>query len=275
MTNPSAKRISSPSLIKSFTEATRTGLELVAGQIGEKLIHRNTPEARHHPVLIVPGFMAGDWTTIALRNFLVRKGYPAYSWQGGINTGPSEKNLMHLEKRLHTIANYHPDEKVTLIGHSLGGIFAREMAREHPDLINQVITLGSPFAAGPHPKSVASVVRHAFSLINGDDHPFLVDSSLALQSMTPPPVPTTSIYSRGDGIVNWETCLNPDGHNFTENVEIWGSHCGMVANPLAFIVCADRLAIPRQKDWKPFDPEKYYAAFFPTVKPRFESAPAR
>jgi pimeloyl-ACP methyl ester carboxylesterase len=252
-----------PDLLNSFTEAARAGFELALSQLTQAHVQRITPDSESRPIIVIPGFLGADWTTANLRGFLMRKGHDAYGWHGGINTGPSERVLEHLDQHLDMIANAHHGQKITLIGHSLGGVFAREMARAYPQHIEQVITLGSPFAAGLHPNGVNPLVKLAFALMNGRDHFFMTDKEFARLAATPPPVPTTSIYSRGDGVVHWKTCLNPPAHKKTQDIEVIGSHCGLVVNPLAMIVCADRLANADAKRWKPFVREAYSNFLFP------------
>jgi hypothetical protein len=256
-------QLNPPDLLNSFTEAAKATIELTLGYATQEHLQRITPPSESRPIIVIPGFLGADWTTAYLRGFLMRKGHDAYGWHGGINTGPNERVLGHLDQHLDTIANAHHGQKITLIGHSLGGVFAREMARAYPEYIEQVITLGSPFGAGLHPNGINQLVRLAFALINGSDHFFMTDKEFAKQAATPPPVPTTSIYSRGDGIVNWKTCLNPTTQKKTQNIEVIGSHCGLVVNPLTMIVCADRLANADKKRWKPFAREGYSNFLFP------------
>ncbi|MGZ9109399.1 MAG: esterase/lipase family protein [Micavibrio sp.] len=252
-------KIGPPALTLTFTETVRASAEAWVLGISYNLLKNITKQGDGRPVLILPGFGGGDTSTAALRKFLNEKGYHAEGWNYGTNKGPSPEVLVALKARLEQMSAEHGGQKVTLIGHSLGGIYARELARSFPKKVSQVITLGSPFRAGMHPESTATVLRKLFMLLNGRDHRFLSDESLARLSEQPPPVPTTSIYSRGDGIVNWRACLNPK-RAMTENIEITGSHCGMVINPLTYLVLADRLAQDVQKSarkWKPFQRENY------------------
>jgi pimeloyl-ACP methyl ester carboxylesterase len=251
-----------PDLLNSFTEAARTVFELALSHLTQKYVQHITPDSKSRPIIVIPGFLGADWTTANLRGFLMRKGHDAYGWHGGINTGPSDRVLDHLERHLDVIANAHHGRKITLIGHSLGGVFAREMARAYPEHIEQVITLGSPFAAGLHPNTVNPLVELTFALMNGRDHFFMTDKEFAKQSATPPPVPTSSVYSRGDGVVNWKTCLNPQGQKKTENIEVIGSHCGLVVNPMTMVICADRLANQDRRKWEGFKGRQYSELFF-------------
>lgn len=252
--------IGPPRLLASFTEAARTTAEFWLLQASYGALKAHTPDADPRVILVLPGFGGGDITTHQLRRFLNDKGHQAYGWDGGVNTGPSGGVFKHVKDRLNQLTKAHQGHKVTVIGHSLGGIYARELARAFPKKVEQVLTLGSPFGAGLHPQSTHSLVRKAFELINGKDNPFLHNPDLARQCLAPPPVPTTSIYSRSDGVVHWKTCLNPK-QGRSENVEVQGSHCGLVMNPLAFVVIADRLSQPAEA-WHPFTPETYSSWLF-------------
>lgn len=250
-----------PNLTHFFSEAVRTALETISLSFSYRKLMELTPESKSRPILVIPGFGGHDLTTNILRTFLDKKGHATYGWSGGFNTGLSVESFVHLEARFSEILNIHKGQKITLIGHSLGGIFARELARAFPSHVELVITKGSPFAAGNQPNSVNSIVRRAFELANGKDNPFMNNKEFIAEAKRPPPVPTTSIYSETDGVVNWQTCLNPRRAK-AENVEVEGSHCGLVVNTSALIVVADRLATMDRTNWKPFD-RKTYPEFFP------------
>jgi pimeloyl-ACP methyl ester carboxylesterase len=258
--HPKTGPIGPPKLLHSFGEVARATVEFWALQAGYQHLKLRTPKGAPRAILVIPGFGAGDVTTHQLRRFLKDKGHEAYGWDRGINTGPGQEVFIHLKNQLDRISDQHNVAHITVIGHSLGGIYARELARAFPDQVAQVITLGSPFGAGAHPQSTSLTVRKVFEIANGKDNPFLNNAALAAQSLTPPPVPTTSIYSRSDGVVHWKTCINPKTKR-AENVEVHGSHCGLVLNPLAFTVIADRLA-QNPKDWAAFKREDYSAWMF-------------
>jgi pimeloyl-ACP methyl ester carboxylesterase len=134
--------------------------------------------------------------------------------------------------------------KVSLIGWSLGGVFAREMARRTPEQVRSVITLGSPFAGEPR-ASNAWQLYEAVSERRADDWPERE------RMKSPPPVPATAIFSRTDGIVAWQGCLERRSPT-SENIEVDGSHCGLGHNPVVLYAIADRLAQP-EGQWKPFN----------------------
>lgn len=201
------------------------------------------PVGDGHPVVVFPGLGASDTSTLALRNFVRDRGYTTYPWKQGFNFGPRHGVLDACREHVQQIASRHR-EKVSLIGWSLGGIYAREIAKEQPAHTRCVITLGTPFAG--HPR--ATNAWRFYEMVSGQrTH----DAAMLAQIRQPPPVPTTSIYSRTDGIVAWQCSLNAQAPH-TENIEVQASHVGMGMNPLALYAVADRL---RQDPaaWQRFD----------------------
>ncbi len=196
-----------------------------------------------HPVIVFPGLGASDITTIALRNFLRDRGYTPYPWKQGFNFGPRQGVLESCRAQVRQEAERH-GEKVSLIGWSLGGLYAREIAKEQPNHVRCVVTLGTPFAG--HPR--ATNAWRFYEMVSGQaTH----DPALLEQIRQPPPCPTTSIYSKTDGVVAWHCSLN-EAAPHTENIEVHASHIGMGMNPLALYAIADRLA-QDPSAWKPFD----------------------
>jgi pimeloyl-ACP methyl ester carboxylesterase len=205
---------------------------------------RLAPWGDGHPVLVLPGLVASDISTRPLRGFLKDHGYAAHGWKLGRNHGyfPGlERRMVH---RIRDLRGRY-GRKVSLIGWSLGGIFARQVAKLVPDDIRTVITLGSPFSGNPR----ASHAWRLYELTSGyrvDDQRVAFARSLA----DPPPVPTTAIYSRSDGICAWECCVEKRTAR-SESIEVHGSHCGLGHNPAAVYAIADRLAQP-EGQWQPF-----------------------
>jgi pimeloyl-ACP methyl ester carboxylesterase len=167
-----------------------------------------------------------------------------HGWGMGRNLGPREGVLEGLEKRIHELVERY-EGPVSLVGHSLGGIFARELARVYPDKVRQVISLGSPFGEG---RMTASIPARLFTALNPPEE-LPVDQDLLAYA---PPVPTTAIYSKGDGIVNWQTTFQKDGHAQTQNIRVRGSHCGMTLNPSIWLLVAECLAT-NPEQWRPFE----------------------
>lgn len=194
------------------------------------------PRGDGHPVLVLPGFLAGDMSTEFLRRYLKSIGYDCYGWELGRNLGGLHSKRTALRDLLRRVYE-QTCAKVSLVGWSLGGIYAREMALEMPQMVRQVITLGSPFAGDAR----ATNVRELYEFISGESLEATTDGELERVARRLP-VPTTSIYTRTDGIVNWRTCLNGDFDN-AENIEVYASHIGLGTNPSALWAVADRLAL--------------------------------
>jgi pimeloyl-ACP methyl ester carboxylesterase len=205
---------------------------------------KRAPRGDGHPVIVFPGLAASDITTLPLRHFLRERGYAPYPWEQGFNLGPRDGVVEACRAQLQTLADRH-GEKVSLVGWSLGGAYARELAKELSSLVRCVVTLGSPFSGPPR----ATNAWRLFELLSGKSAHHEAERA---QLHLPPPVPTTSVYSRTDGVVAWPCSLNP-AQALTENVEVRSSHLGMGLNPFALYVVADRLAQDPSR-WQPFQP---------------------
>jgi pimeloyl-ACP methyl ester carboxylesterase len=203
------------------------------------------PRGDGHPVLVLPGLLAGDSSTRPLRDFLISQGYRAHGWKLGRNMGLRDNVERHMLGRLDELFERHGLRPVSLVGWSLGGLYARQLAKHAPGRVRCVVTLGSPFAG----TATSSTVRQAYEWASGQriDTPSLLTSAL----WEPPLVPTTSIFSRSDGICAWQACLNDEGPR-VENIEVCGSHLGLGHNPAVVYAVADRLAQP-EGEWKKFD----------------------
>ena len=218
------------------------------------------PKGDGHPVMVLPGFTASDSSTRVLRRFLERRGYSTVGWGLGRNLGPTPLLDGRIQERLEDVYREH-GRKVSLIGQSLGGIFAREVGRAAPDLTRQVITLGSPFGGVP---GAASNIQSLYEDVTGGSVEE-VDADLLATLEVAPPVPTTAIYSRGDGIVHWRSCIQRQGEQ-AENLEVTGSHCGMGFNALVLYAVAERLAQPEDQ-WQTFERRGLRRAVYPKPEP--------
>jgi pimeloyl-ACP methyl ester carboxylesterase len=203
---------------------------------------RQAPRGDGHGVLVFPGLAASDITTLPLRAFLGERGYRPRGWELRFNLGPRAGVLERCLEQVQR-ARRETGRKVSLVGWSLGGVYAREIAKLAPGDVRCVITLGSPFTG--HPK--ANNAWRIYELASGHS----LDESDGFASVRePPPVPTTSIFSRSDGIVAWRCCMQAAGPR-AESIEVAASHIGMGLNPAAWFAVADRLA-QREGKWAPF-----------------------
>ena len=203
------------------------------------------PHGDGHAVLVLPGLLAEDASTLTLRTFLRTRGYDVHGWSLGRNVGPTPKVREGMTRLLHELSERR-GAPVSIVGWSLGGIFARELARAHPALVRQVITLGSPFRLADPRDSRAHSAFQRYSRLHAD--PQTLPSRAALGK--PILVPSTAIYSRLDGIVPWQACVEVPGP-LSESVAVYSSHLGLGHNPAALWVVADRLA-QRAGEWRPF-----------------------
>lgn len=221
---------------------------------------RRLPAGDGHPVLVLPGFTAADRSTAQLRWLLRQLGYRTYGWRLGTNLGPTPNIVEGLHRRVERIQRANPGEPISLIGWSLGGIFARVLARETPEDFRQVITLGSPFRTRIGDRSAVSGLWDSLAPLHDQD--FL--DSFETGDRPPLHIPATSIYSRTDGVVNWRLCLEAKSP-IAENVEVFGSHSGMGFNTAVGYVIADRLAQQRG-NWRHFRSPLLLRALYPSAK---------
>jgi len=251
-------KVKAPSLLLVAMEG-RAIFEYGA-MIASSALLKKSPLGDGHPVLVLPGLSATDFTTRPLRSFLKTRGYQTFGWGLGRNLGMRDGILDGMISRLESIYNLN-GKPVSLVGWSLGGIFARELAKLRPEMVRGVISLGSPHSG--HPKSTNAWRFYEFASGKAADAPVL--DTLLYKA---PPVPTTSIYSKSDGVVAWQTChqtqpICPKKARQTENIIIEGSHCGLGVNPAALFAIADRLSQPIG-GWLPFRSSGSRRLFFKT-----------
>ncbi len=205
---------------------------------------RRLPKGDGQPVVVIPGFGGSDLSTLPLRRLLGRLGYAAHGWELGRNIGMNTRIKHALARSVESLHDRH-GQTVSLIGWSLGGVYAREMARYAPEHVRQVITLGSPINGHPSANNVAVL----FHMANRGRQVNL-DWESFQKRRVPPPVPCTAIYSKSDGIVAWQ-CSREEPAPHTESVGVLSSHFGLAVNPLVLTIIADRLAQP-EGGWKPY-----------------------
>jgi pimeloyl-ACP methyl ester carboxylesterase len=213
------------------------------------------PRGDGHPVLVLPGLLADDVSTRALRTVLRRLDYRVHGWGLGRNIGPTAACVKGMRDKIEYL-NDRYGRPVSLIGWSLGGIFARDLARRSPDSVRQVITLGSPFRIARQSQTRAGRVFERFSHLHIEHRTFPLE-----HDAEPLRVPATSIYSHFDGIVHWQTCLDTPGER-CENIAVMASHLGLGHHPASIWAIADRLAQP-EGSWQPFKAPLFLRPAFP------------
>ena len=221
-------------------------LEYTATRLSGDLVD-HWPRGDGHPVIVLPGFLAGPASTRVLRDVLVRLGYRTYDWGLGRNLGYRPRMSSDLAALVDQVHQRSDGRKVSLIGWSAGGIYAREVAREVPDRVRTVISLGSPFR-GNHRATHATLLWDVFN--RHPDAAEIMSEEARIGRAVPLPVPTTCVYSRLDGVVAWECCTSVAAPR-TENVEVRSTHFGYGHNLETLHVIADRLAQPENR-WRPY-----------------------
>jgi triacylglycerol lipase len=204
---------------------------------------RGVPRGDGRSVLLVPGFLSGDWSLRLLHGWLQRIGYTSYLSGIYVNAFHSEHMLAGLRHRMAEIQKRDP-APVTLIGHSRGGLLAKVLSQRRPKDVEQVIALGSPLA---DVTDLAMVTRAAVGVVTtanelGFGRRLRAEGRFAHDLRLPPAVPTTSIYTRSDDVVNFRSCLRPD----IPAISVWGSHNGLVVNPEVYRLLGRLLARPRR-----------------------------
>ena len=223
--------------------------------VGALPLLSTAPRGDGHPVLVLPGLVASDVSTRPLRSFLRNRGYKVSGWRQGRNLGlrPGvQEAMLDLVQEL----NDTHGRKVSLVGWSLGGLYARQLAKMMPERVRSVITLGSPFAAGPKATNAWRVYEMASGRRADEEDPRFGGSRTGA-----PPVPTTAIFSRTDGICAWQSCREK-ATAMSESIEVESSHCGMGHHPAVVYAVADRLA-QAEGEWLPFDRSGWRSLIYP------------
>lgn len=230
--------VARPSLSLFGLEGLRAAFELFSHQVNAFHPPAAPAQGDGHPVLIFPGLGVDGSAVGPLREHCRRLGYEAFDWGRGCNVGVSGEPdawlqclATEVQAKLATF-----QQPATLVGWSLGGIYAREVARLLPGAVRQVITIGTPFNADEDHSNAGLMLR-----LFGCSAPAL-DQRWTARLRRPLPVPTTSIYSRSDGVVAWQTCRHTRRAPHTEDIEVDGSHLGLAWNPEVLRVLSDRLA---------------------------------
>lgn len=187
--------------------------------------------------MVVPGFATDDAWTARLRAFLGSIGYTVKGWGLGRNGGQVPKLIPRVVEQTEEIANAH-GSPVRLVGWSLGGYLVREAARERPELVDRVITLGAPIVGGPtYTVSAPTYVKRGYDLEE-------IAAGVVERERRPITVPVFAVYSRSDGVVAWRACIDTFANPRVEHHEVESTHLGMVGSHRVFRLVSNLLARP-------------------------------
>jgi len=214
-----------------------------------------TPKGDGHPVLLLPGFMADEGTLVVLKLFLENRGYEVQTWGFGRNVGFSTKHASALEQKIRYM-HYKSGRKVSLVGWSLGGVFSLYGAESTLECVRSVITLGSPVSVDAADNQSPSAIKALYRLVShrlGPAAHFMQPRAKTLREHRRLQIPTSCLYSLGDGVVPPQEATIDGDPAIHENIQVPGSHLGLGFNGIVLAVVADRLAQP-EGAWQAFRP---------------------
>ena len=231
--HPLAMRLWDPLAVREFTALVRDPV----------LRGRGVPKGDGRPVLLLPGFFSGDLALQFLHNWLSRVGYKSHLSGILLNVQHVERVLPELNRKIAAIQK-DSGMRVSLVGHSLGGLMAKVLSQRKPDRIEQVIALGSPLANWGDVRLLTqravSAVKAGNELIYG--RRLAAEGRFTYDLLSEPRVPVTSIYTPTDDVVNFRSCLRPD----IPALPVWGSHNGLIVNPEVYRLLGRLLARPHR-----------------------------
>jgi pimeloyl-ACP methyl ester carboxylesterase len=214
------------------------------------------PQGDGHPVVLVPGFMAGESTLLALKLLLQNKGYDVHTWGLGRNVGFRGKHANALPQKIRYL-HHTTGRKVSLVGWSLGGVFSFYGAETTQDCVRSIITLGSPVSVdmmgNQSPPALKAMYRLVSHRLGASAH-LMQPRAKAMREHRRLPIPTSCLYSLSDGVVPPQEATIDGDPALHENIQVPGSHVGLGFNGIVMAIVADRLAQP-EGDWKPFAPQ--------------------
>jgi pimeloyl-ACP methyl ester carboxylesterase len=265
MVEPASADAGPPPAVLALLEAPRALAEYASFMAVAQLLAVGR-DGHGRPVLVLPGLLADDRSTRPLRRLLNSAGYTAYGWSLGTNIGPTRRIISGMDAVLAEITDRH-GQPTSLIGWSLGGMLAHDIACRRPAAVDRLITLGSPLYSTDPSQSRGSLFYDEYAAAHLPDY--------SRDSWRPPgalSMPATSIFSKTDGVVRWQTCLHPPGP-LRENIEVYSSHCGLGFHSTAGYAILDRLAAPTDP-WPKFVPPAWLAIHFPVQPDRSQESRA-
>lgn len=248
--------MSPPNLWFAAAELPRALLEF-ASLLPARPLLKNAPRGDGHPVMTLPGFRGNDMSMNVMRGYLEEWGYDPHPWGLGTNLGVGFDRIYYERRFLSQLERVtrRRGQPATLIGWSQGGVIARQAAKARPELVRQVITLGSPIGDTPE----ATTIWRIFERTSEQEITPELMAHLREVATPVPEVRCICIYSRSDGIVAPQIAQDLTSP-LSENICVSASHFGMSVNPFVLLVVADRLA-QQETDWKPFSESKLSKLF--------------
>ncbi len=214
------------------------------------------PRGDGHPVLLLPGFLADEKSLIALSLFLQSKGYEVHTWGLGRNVGFRSKHASALPQKIRHL-HYITGRKVSLVGWSLGGVFSMYGAESNLECVRSIITLGSPISVDASGSQSPPAVKALYRLVShrlGASAHVMQPRAKAMRESRRLAIPTSCLYSLGDGVVPPQEATIDGDPALHENIQVPGSHLGLGFNGIVLAIVADRLAQP-EEGWQPFRPK--------------------
>jgi hypothetical protein len=233
------------------------------------------PHGDGHPVLLVPGFMAGETTLIGLKLMLQNKGYDVHTWGMGRNMGFRSKHANALPQKIRHL-HYITGKKVSLVGWSLGGVFSMYGAQNSLDCVRSIITLGSPVSVDAEGSQSPTAVKALYRLVShrlGAGAHVMQPKVKVMRERRRLAIPTSCLYSVTDGVVPPQEATIDGDPALHENIQVPGSHIGLGFNGIVLSIVADRLAQP-ENQWKPFVPKGLLARVLNATGAKPDSVPA-
>lgn len=244
----------SPRVLHSMLEP-RAILELALLPASLPLLMQ-APRGDGHPVLLLPGFLADEKSLFVLKAFLQRKGYEVHTWGLGRNLGFRSKHASALPQKIRYL-HYITGRKLSLVGWSLGGVFSLYGAESTLDCVRSIITLGSPVSVDSGDSQSPAALRAMYRLVShrlGSSAHVMAPRAKSLREHRRLAIPTSCLYSLGDGVVPPQEATIDGDPALHENIRVPGSHIGLGFNGIVLAIVADRLA-QVEGNWKPFEPK--------------------